>query len=87
MSDKKKSNNRQLKIDAARLSNLLLKAEYVDKKSFYLQGFLRGVLTGAGGVLGATVVIALLVWMLSLFDTVPLIGPLFENTRNTIEGR
>lgn len=87
MSAKKKSNENRLEIDAARLTHMLIKAEHIDKKSFYMQSFLRGIVTGAGGVLGATVLIAILLWLLSLFDTVPLIGPLIENTRSTIEHR
>jgi hypothetical protein len=87
MSSKKKLQGQRLEIDAARLTDLLLRAEYVDRKSFYLHGFLRGVIVGAGGVIGATVVIAFLAWILSLFDTVPLIGPLIENTQDTINQR
>lgn len=85
MSDKKKSPKQKLEIDATRLTDLLLRAEAVDKKSFYLHTFLRGILVGAGGVIGATLLIAILLWVLSIFDTVPLIGPLIENTRDTIE--
>ena len=87
MSDKKKTQKQRLEIDAARLTDLLIRAEHIDKKSFYFQSFLRGIVTGAGGILGATVLIAVLLWVLSLFDTVPLIGPLLENTRSTIEQR
>lgn len=72
-------------MDAAHLTEVLLKAEYVDRKSYYLHNFLRGVVVGAGTVLGATVLIALLLWILSLFDTVPLIGPTVDNARQTIE--
>ncbi len=86
MSAKKKpQDNKKLEIDAKRLTDLLLRADYVDKKSLYTQSFLRGLLTGAGGVLGATLLIAILLWLLSLFDTVPLIGPFIENTRDTIQ--
>lgn len=74
-------------MDAAHLAEVLIKAEYIDKKSFYLHNFLRGVVVGAGTVLGATVVIALLLWVLSIFDTVPLIGPVIDNARQTIEQR
>lgn len=80
-----KSKNPQL--DAKHLAEVLLKAEYIDKKSFYLHSFLRGMVVGAGGVLGATLLIAVLLWILSLFDTVPLIGPTVDNARTTIEQR
>lgn len=82
---KQEQKSKNTKIDAAHLSELLMKAEYVDRKSFYLHGFFRGIAAGAGTVLGATVVIALLLWVLSLFDTVPLIGPTIDHARQTIE--
>jgi Domain of unknown function (DUF5665) len=55
------------------------------KGELYKTAFLRGVLSGVGGVIGATLVIALLLWGLSLFDDLPLIGGLFESLTNTIE--
>ncbi len=57
-----------------------------DKLAFYKAAFLRGVLGGVGGVIGATVVIALLLWVLSLFNNVPLIGGFVEAIQRTIEG-
>lgn len=86
MSSKKKSSNKP-QVDAAHLAELLFKAEYISKKHLYFQNFVRGITFGAGSVLGATLVIAFVVWILSLFDTVPFIGPLVENAQQTIENR
>jgi prolipoprotein diacylglyceryltransferase len=85
MSAKKKSPNESPRIEAARLVDILYKAEYFDKKSFYLHSFMRGLVAGAGGVIGATLLVAILLAILSLFDTIPLIGPLVENARETIQ--
>jgi hypothetical protein len=74
-------------MDVARLADILFKAEYIDKKHLYLQNFARGIAFGAGSILGATIVIALVAWILSLFETVPFIGPLVENARETIKER
>lgn len=63
---------------------VLFASKFIDKKSLYLHNFLRGIVIGAGSVLGATVVITILLWVLSLFDTTPLIGPFIENTQETI---
>ncbi len=46
--------------------------------------FVRGVFTGLGGVVGATLVLALLLWILSFFQEIPLIGPLFESIPQTV---
>ena len=74
-------------MEVARLMDILYKSHYLDKKDFYVHTFLRGMVAGAGGVLGATLLIGVLLWILSLFDTTPFIGPLIKNTRQTIEQR
>lgn len=63
---------------------VLFAADYIDKKRLYWHNFMRGMAFSVGGIVGATVVIALLLWILSLFDTVPFIGPFIDNTRETI---
>jgi hypothetical protein len=71
--------------DIAKALEILFATDYIDKKKLYLSNFIRGMLFSAGGIIGATLVIAILLWILSLFDSVPLVGPLFENTRDTIQ--
>jgi hypothetical protein len=56
-----------------------------NKATFYKAAFLRGILGGVGGVIGATVIIAFLLWFLSFFNNVPLIGDFVEAIRRTIE--
>lgn len=55
------------------------------KATLYRVAFFKGILTGVGGVIGATVVIAVLIWVLSWFDSVPLIGGFVDSLRDTIE--
>jgi hypothetical protein len=47
--------------------------------------FVRGVFAGIGGVLGATVGIALLVGLLQLFGGFPIVGEYFKSIGQTIE--
>lgn len=72
-------------MDAAWAVELLTKAEHIDRKKLYFQNFLRGIFVGAGSVIGATLLIAILLWILSLFNTLPFIGPIIENARETID--
>ncbi len=58
---------------------------YIDRNQMYKMSFLKGLVGGLGGVIGATIVVALLIWLLSLFNDVPLIGRLVDNLQNTIE--
>ncbi|MBI3984005.1 hypothetical protein HY346_01785 [Candidatus Microgenomates bacterium] len=55
------------------------------RRHFLWRSFLRGLFIGFGTVLGATIGIGLLLWTLGLLDSVPFVGKLFENARNTIQ--
>lgn len=65
----------------------IAQAGFVSKKRLYSVSFARGFASGLGGVIGATVGVALLLYILSLFDSVPLVGAFFDNLRSTIENR
>lgn len=51
----------------------------------YQVNFFRGIFFGLGSVLGATVVVGLVLWALSAFTEVPVVGNFFEQTQTTIE--
>lgn len=57
---------------------------YLNAAQTYKMSFLKGMAGGLGGVIGATIFVALIVWLLSLFDSVPLVGPIVDNLRDTI---
>ncbi len=56
---------------------------YLDKTQMLKTSFLKGVVTGFGGVVGATIVVGLVLWALSLLDWVPYV----DDVRQTIQGR
>jgi hypothetical protein len=58
---------------------------YIDRNQAYKMTFLKGVLSGVGGVIGATVVVGLLVWVLSLFHYVPLLNRITDNVQDTVK--
>ncbi len=58
---------------------------YLDKNQAYKQSFIKGLVSGFGGVLGATILIALLIWLLTLFKQIPLVGPLVNHIRQTVQ--
>jgi phage shock protein PspC (stress-responsive transcriptional regulator) len=58
---------------------------YPSTKRTLRMSLFKGVLAGLGGVLGATVGVALLLWVLSLFDSVPLVGHFVQTLTYTIE--
>ncbi len=58
---------------------------YDDRRNIYKMNFFRGIFFGLGSVLGASVVAALVVWILSFFVQIPGIGNAAEKAQNTIE--
>lgn len=60
---------------------------YRDRVAIYQMNFIRGIFFGFGSVLGATVVVALVLWILSLFVDFPLVGEAFRQAQDTIESR
>ena len=71
--------------EIGRALEILFASEYVDHKKLYVHNFFRGIFFSAGGVIGATLVIGLLIWILSIFDNIPVIGPIFDNLRENID--
>lgn len=58
---------------------------YVNRVRYFRMAFVKGVFAGLGSVVGASIVVALLLWVISLFETLPLIGPVSENIQQTVE--
>ena len=48
--------------------------------------FVAGVFRGLGAVIGASVFIAFLIWLLSLFGRMPLVGEYAKEIRTTVSG-
>ena len=52
----------------------------------YLMNFVRGIFFGAGSVIGGTLVIALVIWILSMLGAViPPLGDFFNGVSHTLE--
>ena len=58
---------------------------YVNRRQTFWFSFLKGVLGGIGSIFGATVAIALVLWILSGLDQVPFVGHLSESIRQTLQ--
>lgn len=55
------------------------------RSQVYVMNFVRGIFFGAGSVIGGTVVIALIVWLLSLLGAViPPLGQFFDSLGDTL---
>lgn len=59
----------------------------VSRKELLWVSFLRGIAQGFGAIVGGTILVALLIWLLGLFDEVPLIGPAIDAVSSTVKGK
>lgn len=65
--------------------NLLNQANAESKVSMYKSTFIKGSIAGLGGVIGATVGVAILLWGLSLLGEIPFIGEIANNVQSAID--
>ena len=58
---------------------------YLHRRQVYKMNFFRGIFFGLGSILGGTIVVALLVWMMSFFVNFPLVGDYLQDAQRSIE--
>lgn len=58
---------------------------YAQRYKVYKMNFVRGVVFGLGSVVGGTLMVALLVWVLSFFNEIPFIGNFTHTVQRSIE--
>ncbi len=58
---------------------------YNHRYQLYWMNLLRGIFFGFGTVIGGTIFVALLLWLLSLFGQVPLIGDFVDTIQKSVE--
>ncbi len=57
---------------------------YVNKKDALKWSFLKGLAGGFGAFLGGTIVVALILWILSFFNHIPLIEPIVRSINDNL---
>jgi hypothetical protein len=58
---------------------------YDDRRNIYKMNFFRGIFFGLGSVLGGTIIVALVIWILSFFVHIPGIGDAVQQAQSTLE--
>ena len=68
-----------------RMLTNIYESGYLDKNEVYKTSLIKGLIGGFAGVLGATILIGLLIWILTLFKQVPVVGPFVDKLRHTVQ--
>lgn len=76
---------RKNRADVAKALEILFADDYISRRRLYAENFVRGMFFAIGGVIGATFVLGIVIWFLGLFDQIPLLGPVIDSFRDTIE--
>lgn len=63
----------------------ILEGRWLNQWRVYRVNFVRGVFFGLGAALGGTIVVAFLIWLLSLFTELPVIGNFVETVSQSID--
>lgn len=71
--------------EVARALEILFASGYISRKRLYWENFMRGMFFTMGGIIGATFAIGILLWILSLFDQIPFIGPVIHDIVQQIQ--
>ena len=66
------------------IESVVIHGHYSTKRLFVFN-ILRGMFFGLGSVIGATIVVLILVWLVNVFGDVPFIGDFFQSAENTIQ--
>lgn len=66
-----------------RMLENIYESGYIDRNQLYKTSFIKGIVTGLGGVIGATIVVALLLWVLTVLNYTPL-RPITERIQDTV---
>lgn len=71
--------------EVARALEILFASGYISRHRLYWENFVRGMFFTMGGIIGATFAIGILLWLLSLFDQIPFIGPIVDGISEQIK--
>jgi hypothetical protein len=75
----------QQRIAFAKQIETLYEASHANTKNVLAFSLLKGIATGLGVFLGGTLIVALLLWLLSLGNNIPFVGKISQGAKNSIE--
>lgn len=67
-----------------RMMEDIVAINHSNKMRFFGFTFLKGIINGLGIFIGGTIVVALVIWILTQFNNVPVIGPFLDKLLHII---
>ena len=58
---------------------------YKHRKRLYYMNFVRGIFFGFGTLIGGTLIVALLLWILSIFQYIPFLDGVVDAVQNSLQ--
>jgi uncharacterized membrane protein len=58
---------------------------YKRRRQIYAMNLVRGIFFGFGGVIGGTIVVALLLWLLSVLHYIPFINDIYDAAKQSLQ--
>lgn len=65
----------------------IIESGHIDTGRVMKVSFWRGVVFGLGGVLGGTLLVAAIIYILSLFTDIPFLGDVADKVRDSIDAQ
>lgn len=65
-----------------RMLENIYESNYASRHRLYWLSFVKGIFVGFGGFIGATIVVAILIWGLSFFDFVPYVDRVIDSLQS-----
>lgn len=84
MAAKKHSHSPKEYEEIGRMVEHVYEYNYTNRWRAYHMSFVKGVIAGFGGVIGATVVVAIVLWFLSLLHYVPFVNQITDNFTKSV---
>lgn len=75
----------EVKGSAQAIVEELFEDYYKHRLEIYELNFFRGIFFGFGTAIGGTIMIAILIWVLSLFNQLPFVGDFVNTVTNSIQ--
>lgn len=85
MAKSKQSRSNAELIELGKQLQTFLDAGYINRKQTVVFSFIKGIAAGFGAFLGGSLLVVIALWLLSLFNEVPFLGPITESLKSTLD--